>query len=238
MNLEISLNEHEARLLGVLIEKELTTPDNYPLTLNAAVNAANQKSNRYPVVDYTEAEVWVGFTGLIDKGLGSKLVPAGSNRVEKFKHTSKNKLSLELPQLAILAELLLRGPQTPGELRTRVSRMSPIETLDKLGALIDSLIDRSFIKQIAPAPGSRAERFMQLIAPDLHPLDETIAPPPVIKAGGGRASELEQKVDALEEEVHELRIQIASMAKRLEKGLLKLAEFQARQAEQDLGDKE
>jgi hypothetical protein len=163
---DISLNFHEARLLGVLIEKELTTPDGYPLTLNAAISGANQKSNRHPITDYTEAEVWIGFTGLMAKKLASKLSPAGSSRVEKFKHLAPGTLGLEQPELAVLTELLLRGSQTKGELRTRASRMSPIATLEDLTGILDNLMDKGYLERRPPAPGSRAERYGQLLCPE------------------------------------------------------------------------
>ena len=120
--MDISLNSHEARVLGVLIEKAYTTPDQYPLSLNGATNGCNQKSNRDPKVDFSEAEVRIALQGLRMKGLAGGAVLAGS-RVEKFRHNAKEILKVGERAIAVMAELMLRGPQTAGELRTRAKRM-------------------------------------------------------------------------------------------------------------------
>lgn len=205
------LNEHEARVLGVLIEKAMTTPDQYPLSLNAATNGANQKSNRHPQVDWLEAEVDVALQGLQIKGLAGLVASAGS-RVEKYRHNGRERLGLDDPGLAILAELLMRGPQTAGELRGRAHRMSPIPTLGELERHVEGLIERGLVRRVPPARGSRAGRFAQCLAPDLHPLDSGEPAP-----GGGDATRareprapagspgLAERVGALEREVAELR---------------------------------
>jgi len=192
------LNSHEARVLGVLIEKSLTTPDQCPLSINATVNGCNQKSNRHPVSDYLEAEVDVALQGLIVKHLAGKVVPAGS-RVEKFRHNAGETLGLDEGKLAILAELLMRGPQAPGELRARVHRMSPTPGLGDLMPRLGILIESGFVRRLDPAPGSRAERYGQLLCPDAHPLG---APPARAQA---ESSDLEARVAALEAELRELR---------------------------------
>ena len=163
------LNDAEARVLGVLIEKALTTPDHYPLSINALLNGANQKSNRFPVTSYVEAEVVVALQGLVPKGLAGRVVGAGS-RVEKFRHTANGKLDLDDAHVAILAELLLRGPQMPGELRARVHRMAPTPKAEDLKARLELLVARGFARRLPPAPGSRAERYEQLLSPGLHAL--------------------------------------------------------------------
>ena len=122
--MDVELNAHEARVLGVLIEKCLTTPDQYPLSLNAATNGCNQKSNRNPMVDFSEAEVTVAITGLQYKHLAGASTPAGS-RVEKYRHNAGAHFKIDDRDMAVLAELLIRGPQSPGELRTRANRMRP-----------------------------------------------------------------------------------------------------------------
>src|SRR5687768_5704520 len=134
------LNAHEARLLGVLFEKERTTPDQYPLSLHALTAGANQNSNRDPMTDWSEAEVFVGVTGLMQKGLAGKVAPAGS-RVEKFRHNARETLALDDRKLAILSELLMRGPQTQGELRARASRMSELGSNETLQADLASLAE-------------------------------------------------------------------------------------------------
>ena len=203
-----SLNAHEARVFGVLVEKSMTTPDQYPLSLNAATNGANQKSNRHPQVDWLEAEVDVALQGLQMKGLVGRVTPAGG-RVEKFRHNGQQRLDLSDAPLAVLAELLMRGPQTAGELRGRAHRMSPVPTLDDLGGHVEELIERGLVQRVAPAPGSRAGRFAQCLAADLHPLEaadeargrEAAARGPRAPASPGLAD----RVAALEGDVGELR---------------------------------
>ena len=120
------MEAYEARVLSVLVEKALTTPEQYPLTLNAVVNGANQKSNRDPVLNLSDDAVSEALDGLIDKQLARKVFP-GNSRVDKFCHTGTSALKVEIAQLAVLAELMMRGPQTPAELRARVARMVPVE---------------------------------------------------------------------------------------------------------------
>lgn len=214
MTLDIRLDPYEARLFGVLIEKALTTPDQYPLTLNGATLGANQKSNRDPVVSFSEDEVVMALDRLVQKYMARKVFPSNS-RVEKYCHNGKDALAVDSAHLAILAELLMRGPQTPGELRTRAGRMTAIESLDQLMSLLAPLIERGFVRRIAPAPGSRAERYEQLLSPDLHPL-ETAAP----AHGGsehvsGSPSPLAGRVEVLEAQVERLQRQLTSLAARL-----------------------
>jgi uncharacterized protein YceH (UPF0502 family) len=206
------LNAHEARLLGVLFEKERTTPDQYPLSLNALTLGANQKSNRDPATDWSEAEVFVGLTGLMQKALAGKVVPAGS-RVEKFRHNARETLGLDDRKLALLAELLMRGPQTVAELRARAQRMSEQGTPESVLGALASLAQAGFVRRIEPGPGSRAERWVQLLSPDLHPLQltdaaSTAAPraapraeprlQPVLSSLEERVAKLEARIDALE----------------------------------------
>jgi hypothetical protein len=204
------LNGHEARVLGVLIEKALTTPDQYPLSINATVNGCNQKSNRHPVTDYIEAEVHVALQGLIVKHLVGKVVPAGS-RVEKFRHNAGETLGLDEGKLSILAELSMRGPQTAGELRSRVHRMSPTPGLGDLMPRLGVLIESGFVRRLDPAPGSRAERYAQLLCPDAHPLDESPARVQVEPRPSSGAGDLEARVARLEAEVSELRTLLESL---------------------------
>lgn len=158
------LNDVEARLLGVLIEKQITTPEQYPLSIKALIAGANQKSNRTPVVDFSEAEVVVGAQGLEAKGLANRIPPGMGARVERYEHTATHALSLDRAQLALIAELLLRGPQQPGELRTRASRMHDFSTLADLGHVLEKLIGRRLVKRLAPSPGTRAERYRELLS--------------------------------------------------------------------------
>lgn len=203
--MEISLNGHEARVLGVLIEKAFTTPDQYPLSLNGATNGCNQKSNRDPVLDFSEAEVRVALQGLRMKGLVGVSVPSGS-RVEKYRHNSKESLKLGDRALAVLAELLLRGPQTSGELRTRAKRMRDVSAPDALEEALGALEEHGFAK---PLPGGRATRWAQTICPELHPDGGQPAPESPVPAAApasapDRLEELERRVDQLERTVQHL----------------------------------
>src|SRR3954463_1969345 len=171
----LELSPDEARVLGVLIEKSTTTPEQYPLSMNAVVNGANQKNNRDPVTSMTEDQAFDAIEGLRQKGLVIRVDVPG-NRVSKYRHNATETLHVRTGEAAILAELLLRGPQTLGELRGRASRMAPMDSLERVRDMIRALRERPepYVKELPPAPGSRAERFVQLLCPDLHPLD---APP-------------------------------------------------------------
>src|SRR5258706_6893537 len=159
----IELTADEARVIGVLIEKAQTTPDQYPLTLNAVVNGANQKNNRDPVTAIEDGAALSALIGLRNKGLVVQQDGHGQ-RVPKFRHQFKETLSVNTPEMVILAELLLRGPQTLGELRGRASRMHAIESLEMAKNIVQQLMDKPepLGKQIAPPHGSRAERDVQL----------------------------------------------------------------------------
>jgi uncharacterized protein YceH (UPF0502 family) len=218
MQRDIQLDPYEARLFGVLIEKALTTPEQYPLTVNAAMNGANQKSNRDPVLSLEEDQVVMALERLVQKYLARKVFP-GNSRVEKYCHNGKDGLGLEAPELAIMAELVLRGPQTAGELRTRASRMQPIESLDQLTSIVEPLIERGFVQRLPPAPGSRAERYVQSLSPGLHPVDV----PQSAYTGAGSESpgpatpvaNLAARVDALEADIERLRQQCRALAAKL-----------------------
>lgn len=182
MSPELQLDAREARVLGVLIEKETTVPDQYPLTLNAATSGANQKNNRDPVLDLAESEVLATLQKLVIKGLAGSVHPVGS-RVEKFRHNAETVLKLEKPAVAVLAELLLRGPQQPGELRGRASRMAPIESLPALVEVLKPMLASGLVVRLDPTPGSRAERYAQTLSPASAPAQSrTAAPAPAAPA--------------------------------------------------------
>ena len=212
---QIQLNGHEARVLGVLIEKALTTPEQYPLSLNAVVSGANQKNNRDPVLSLSEDEVFDAVESLREKQLAVRVDAIGS-RVHKYKHTAGETLRCRGGELAILAELLVRGPQTLGELRGRASRMSPLNTLDDAKTMIRALSEHAepLVKEIPPAPGSRAERYVQLLAPDAHPIDAAAASPvPTASAAASPAGRgLADRVAVLESEVATLRAALQKLA--------------------------
>ena len=207
----VHLSPDESRVLGVLVEKATTTPEQYPLSLNAVVNGANQKNNRDPVLSMEEGDVFEALESLRAKGLVVRVDMAGS-RVNKYRHQAGDALHVRQGELAVLAELLLRGPQTLGELRGRASRMHPMESLDVVKTMLRALSDREepIVRELPPVPGSRAERYVQLLCPDLHPLDAAPpapssegAPPPPSRPAAADA--LAARVQTLEAEVSTLR---------------------------------
>lgn len=226
---ELKLDAIEARVLGVLIEKDQTTPEQYPLSLNSATLGCNQKSNRHPVLDLTEAEVNAALGKLIVKGLAGSVHPMGS-RVERFRHNTESVFEVTKAQAALLAELLMRGPQQPGELRARVSRMTPLESQQALMDVLKPLVDRGLVVRLDPEPGSRAERYAQTAAPTAHAIERptatttrafstsaaaTAAVLERVPAAAGPAFDpapLEKRIETLENEVRILQRQLTSLA--------------------------
>ena len=206
----VQLSPDESRVLGVLIEKATTTPEQYPLSLNAVVNGANQKNNRDPVLAMDDGAAFEALEALRAKGLVVRVDMAGS-RVNKYRHQAAEALHVRAAEVAILAELLLRGPQTLGELRGRASRMHPLESLEVVKNMLRALAERAepLVRELPPAPGSRAERYAQLLCPDLHPLDLPAAggaaAPGAVAAAPPGPGGLSQRVDRLEAEVQTLR---------------------------------
>lgn len=213
----VTLTAEESRVLGVLIEKAQTTPAQYPLSVNGIVTGCNQKSNRHPTVNYDENRVLDAIGELIDKELAQQVNLTGS-RVPKYRHLTRQTLEIETPALVVVAELLLRGPQTVGELRTHASRMHPLESLEVVEHVLASLMDRepALVKRIAPAPGSRAERYVQLLCEDLHPLTVASSQAGPAAVAGGASEEtasLTARVEALEAEVASLKEAVAVIAR-------------------------
>ena len=210
------LTPDEARVLGVLIEKAMTTPDQYPLTQNAVVNGSNQKNNRDPVVAMDDSRAFDALEGLRGKGILVRLNQAGS-RVDKFRHNAGEVLHCRPAELAILAELMLRGPQTLGEIRGRASRMQPFDSLESVKNLLTAMEERDepLVQQLPPAPGSRAERYVQLLAPDAHRYElATDEPTPAGDASVSRTNvlSLSDRVATLEIEVNALRAALRKFA--------------------------
>ena len=212
-----TLSAHEARVLGVLIEKAQTTPGQYPMTMNALINGCNQKSNRDPVMNFNEDQVFDAIDSLRQKKFVREVDMTGS-RVAKYRHIARETISVDTNQLVVLAELMLRGPQTLGEIRGRANRMHPIENLDAAEAIIDSLMERDppLIRKLSPPPGSRAALLEQLLAPGIHKVNvardntsaaESSTPYPAVSTPPPPAAndnQLEQRVKALEQQVAEL----------------------------------
>jgi len=214
MNIELS--PLEARVIGCLIEKQITTPDQYPLSLNALVNACNQKSNRDPVMEVDEVTI----QGTVDQLARKHFVIEKSgfgSRVPKFQHrfcnTEYGTLKLTAQELAIVCELLLRGPQTPGELRTRASRMAPFSEVGQVEAALESLRTREdgpFVVRLPREPARRDSRYAHLFSgavavPAIEDEPQTVAVSNVAAATPSRLDRLEEQVRRLREELDDMK---------------------------------
>jgi uncharacterized protein YceH (UPF0502 family) len=193
----------ELRVLGCLVEKQRTTPDVYPLSLNSLRLACNQATNRDPVVDYDEPTIRAALDRLSRKGW-TRLASGPGSRVAKFRHLLDDALSLTPSELSVLAVLLLRGPQTPGELKGRTERLYPLGSLADVEAVLGRLQERELVAQLPRRPGQKEERYAQLLGgdDDLEAAQPTPAPPP---AQDDRLEELEARVARLEDELASLR---------------------------------
>ena len=210
--MQLTLTPIEARVLGALIEKEITTPEYYPLSLNALTNACNQKSNRDPVIHLEESEVRKALNHLEYQSL-VRSVSSTDSRVTKFEHRLQDAFNFYRPEVAIVCELLLRGPQTPGELRTHASRMHAFEDLESVHSALSRLEKREppLVTVLPRQPGMKEARYAHLLgdAPPVAP-----APPPYTT--GARddetaAASSAERIESLVVEVAQLRQQIADL---------------------------
>lgn len=218
--MEFILNPVETRVLGCLVEKELATPEYYPLTLNALTNACNQKSNRDPVMALAEADVVRALDNLRFQRLAHQ--SAEGVRAAKYCHNLEGLLQLEPQELAILAELLLRGPQTVGELRGRAERMQPMSDLTTVEELLTSLAGREtpLVTQLPRQPGRKEQRYAHLFSGEPDTGDGHAPPPEPARlqllAENERLTALETEVATLRGEVQELRAQLAAFRSQFE----------------------
>lgn len=234
-----TLRPIEARIIGCLVEKAATTPEQYPLSLNALVAACNQKSNRSPAMNLSEDAVFDAMQSLRSRGWVTMIMPT-SGRVERWRHHVRDKLAIDSLQQAVLAELLLRGPQTAGEIRTRAARMKPIDSLDTALNVLDSLSRPgepasesaeprpALVRKIPPAPGGRAERWIQLLAPDAHPVDapEQQRPPgadriheprtPAARSAGSDAAELSTELHRMNDRLTDVEVRCLKLEQDLD----------------------
>src|SRR5437899_5169461 len=164
----VVLSDNEARVLGSLVEKDITTPDYYPLTLNALVNACNQKSNREPVMNLNEEMVRQALHSLNEKGL-SGTASAADSRVPKFEHRMQEAFNFTRRETAVMCVLMLRGPQTPGELRGRTERMHRFEDLTEVQSTLQRLVQREppLVKMLRREPGTKEARYVHLLSGDV-----------------------------------------------------------------------
>jgi uncharacterized protein YceH (UPF0502 family) len=219
--MDILLSDVETRVLGSLVEKELTTPEYYPLSLNALVNACNQKSNRDPVMNLDDEAVREALRSLDKKGLAGAADNMVS-RVSKFEHRLQEAYNFTRHEIAILSELLLRGPQTPGELRSRADRMHKFDDLGIVQSTLQRLMKREppLVKILPRQPGTKEARYTHLLGGDVEVL------PPDSAAGvagtssgtssGERLAGLEDRVENLQAEIADLKQQFAAFRKQFE----------------------
>jgi len=212
----ILLNAVEARVLGALVEKEITTPEYYPLSLNALVNACNQKNNREPVMHLDEDEVRQALHGLEDDRLAGPRRGSDS-RVAKYEHHLQEVFNFTRGEVAVLCVLLLRGPQTPGELRGRAERMHCFEELEDVLSTLQRLMQRdpSLVKALPRQPGTKEIRYMHLLSGEVEGLIDAPQPSNTAVADlspdGERLSRLESEVARLREELAEIKEQVAKI---------------------------
>jgi uncharacterized protein len=216
----ILLNEVECRVLGSLIEKEITTPEYYPLSLNALVNACNQKSNRDPAMNLDEAAVRQALHSLDGQSL-VRSVSASDSRVTKYEHRLQEAFNFYRHEIAILCVLLLRGPQTPGELRTRTERMHSFDDLSAVQSSLLHLMKREppLVKVLPRQPGTKESRYAHLLSGDVESFDVkpmAEASAATVSADGERIAHLQEEIALLHKEIADLKQQFAQFREQFE----------------------
>jgi uncharacterized protein YceH (UPF0502 family) len=197
----------EIRVLGCLIEKQRTTPDVYPLSLNALRLACNQSTNREPVVSYDEPHIRAAIEKLSRRGW-ARLASGPGSRVAKYRHLLDEALDLVPSQLSLLAVLLLRGPQTPGELKSRGERLYPFASLGDVHRALDELMERELVERLPRRPGQKEERYRHLLG--------DVGDPGVTLIADTGAERTDDRVGALEERVASLEAQVAELQRALD----------------------
>lgn len=211
--MDILLTDDEVRVLGCLMEKEMATPDYYPLTLNALINACNQKSNRDPVVSFDEETVIYALNGLRERNL---IRQSNVSRVAKYEQIFAQNLKLVTREQAIICILLLRGPQTVGEIRTRTERLYAFSSLDEVQTSIANLEDMQLVSRLPRQPGRKESRYAHLLSgkPEEKPPETIIRAKAVPEFD--RTGELQQQIDELREEMQRLRKELAIFRSQFE----------------------
>ena len=213
------LNDIEVRVLGSLVEKQVTTPEYYPLTINAVMLACNQKNNRNPVTAYSEEQVAEAVESLRERNL-TYVFYGSTSRVPKYKHVMPEVLHLSQPQLSLMCVLMLRGSQTLGELRERASRLHEFSSLEEVEATLNSLISREpepLVVRLPRQAGQKEVRFTHLLAGEVT-VDAAIGEQPQRRtsAQADRLSSLQEDVTALKAQMEELRVQFENFKKQFE----------------------
>jgi uncharacterized protein YceH (UPF0502 family) len=213
--MELQLEAMEIRILGSLIEKELATPDYYPLSLNALVNACNQKSNRDPVVAFDEADVEAVLARMIEKQVVWK---SDVGRVTKYEERFTHERSLVPRESAVLCILFLRGPQTMGEIRSRTSRLHEFEDLSQVREALDNLTEWGLVRRLPRMPGHKESRFIHLLGGDVEAGEMPASPDTetVPAVDPSRIENIEQAMAVLRDEVDALKAEFAEFKKQFE----------------------
>lgn len=210
----IVLSSIEVRVIGALIEKELTTPEYYPLTINSLINACNQKSNRDPVVNYDEKQVEDTLNKLREKQFARR-VTGSDIRTAKYRQTFTEELKLNPQEIAVMTVLMLRGPQTPGEIKGRTGRMFNFESLSQVDEVINNLSgeERKFVVKLPRQAGMKESRYSHLLSgePDLSQ-ERVIAEIPVSE----RLEKAEKEIEQLKEEISNLKLQFEKFREQFE----------------------
>ncbi|HEY5069199.1 MAG TPA: YceH family protein [Candidatus Acidoferrum sp.] len=218
--MNIELNENEARVLGALLEKEITTPDYYPLSLNSLVNACNQKSNREPVMNLDDDAVRGALRTLHDNSL-ARSVSAADSRVTKYEHRLQEAFNFDRREAALFCELLLRGPQTPGELRTRAERMHRFDDLSEAQSALQRLMNREppLVKVLARQPGTKESRYTHLLSGDAQPVSTGAGrevPATLERRKMDEFARLSSEIAELRKDMADLKQQFAAFRKQFE----------------------
>ncbi len=215
----MQLDAVEGRVVGSLIEKQLTTPQQYPLSLNSLTLACNQTSNRDPVASYAESEVQTALDSLKAKGLVRFVLPSHGRSVVRYRHVLDEKLALDARQLSLVAVLLLRGPQTVGELRTRTERMADFDGLSQVESDLEGLTrwEDPVVARLPRRPGQKEERWIQLLCDEPEAATREVGVEAVERpaSDGTQLSELRAEVAALREEVADLREELNKLKDEL-----------------------
>jgi uncharacterized protein YceH (UPF0502 family) len=221
--LDVVFNEYELRVLGVLVEKQIATPDYYPLSLNAVTNGCNQKSHRDPVVSYDEATVTRAMDGLKEKKLAYAF-HGSEARVPKYGHLFPKAFELNGAEVAVMCVLILRGPQTPGELRSRTSHLYNFEQLSDVENTLQNLSSREQpqVVKLARLPGARESRYAHLLGGPVSPIsidDLAASPrtePPTPQVDDGRLARLEDEIKSMRGELDQLKQEFTKFKSQFE----------------------
>ncbi len=216
--MEILLTDNEVRVLGCLMEKEMATPDYYPLSLNSLTNACNQKSNRKPVVSYDEETVVEALDGLREQKLTRQ---SNSSRVPKYEQIFSKDLNFLLREEAVICVLLVRGAQTVGEIRSRTERLYAFQSLDEVQKTLSSLEDTGMVRKLPRQPGRKESRYAHLLSGEPEDVSVEIAPQPetatvIVRKKNEQIEELQEQMDILNQELQSLKLEFAAFKAQFE----------------------